>query len=197
MLLHLGLAQHRQPIPTMAALAILQVGCALLLAGTTRRGGGTRLPWVLLPLVPCLAWPACAVVPHAGIVATLLATHVILYGGLTALFGQSLLPGREPLVSAMAREVEPQFTPRMRLYTRQVTWFWTLYGPAQITVSLLLLMLAPVRAWSVFVNLLDLPLLGGALLAEFAFRRWWLRGETHARFADGWRAARRRWSTAG
>nr|WP_321986410.1 hypothetical protein [uncultured Lichenicoccus sp.] len=151
---------------------------------------------MILLLLPCLVWPGCLAVPRLGVVATLLASHTTLYAALTALFGASLLPGRTPLVTAMAREVEQQVTPRILAYTRRVTWLWTLYGPTQVAASMLLLALAPLRIWSIFVNLLDLPLLVAVFLGEFAFRRWWLRGESQARLADGWHAARRRWRAA-
>ncbi|WP_428374580.1 hypothetical protein [Lichenicoccus sp.] len=192
LLLHLALAHAGAPVRLVAALAVLQAGCAAALArGARRRGGGVLRGGLLL--LPCLVWPACLAVPRLDLVATLLASHTVLYVALTALFGLSLLPGRTPLVTAMAREVEPRLTPRMLTYTRRVTWVWTLYGPAQVAISMLLLALAPLRVWSLFVNLLDLPLLAGMFLGEFAVRRWWLRGESQASLADGWHAARRRW----
>ena len=191
LLLHLGLADPDAPLRLVVALAGLQAGCAGALATRGWRRGGC-----LLPLLTCLVWPACRTVPRMGIVSTLLASHAILYLGLAALFGVTLLPGRIPLVTQMAHEVEPRLTPRMLAYTRRVTWLWALYGPVQVVASLLLLWLAPLGTWSMFVNLLDLPLLAAVFLGEFAFRSWWLRGDTHARLADGWRAARRRWPAA-
>ena len=188
LLLHSALS-HLGSRRLLAILAALQFGCAAVLAARASRGGGARAAWLL----PCLALPACLAIPRPDLVGALLASHTALYLGLAALFGTSLLPGRTPLVTAMAQEVEPRLTLRMRTYTRQVTWLWTLYGPVQIAVSLLLLALAPLRVWSLFINLLDLPLLACVFLGEFAVRRWRLQGESRASLADGWHAARRRW----
>ncbi len=195
LLLHFGLAHASAPVRLLTALALLQAGCATALAAMAWRRGAGILRGGLL-LLPCLVWPACRAIPRFCVVATVLASHTALYGALTALFGLSLLPGRTALVTVMARTVEPGLTPRMLAYTRRITWLWTLYGPAQVATSMLLLSLAPLRIWSIFVNLLDLPLLVAVFLGEYAFRSWWLRGESQASLADGWRAARRRWRAA-
>ncbi|WP_428391588.1 hypothetical protein [Lichenicoccus sp.] len=182
LLLHLGL-QRPLAWTALAALAAVQVLCV----ATLRSPGG---------LAFLLALPACALMPRLGVVAALLVSHTALYGGLTLLFGRSLLPGREPLVTAMARIVEPELTPTMRVYTRRVTWLWTLYGPMQIAVSLLLLRFATLRAWSVFVNLIDLPLLASTFGLEFAARRWLLGGRSQATLRDTVRVAVLHWRGA-
>ena len=165
---------------------MLQAACAVLLAW---RGSGRSLAGRLSPLACCLLLPAITLLPRPGMAAAILASHTALYGGLALLFGSSLLPGREPLVTGMARGMEPVLTREMRSYTRRVTWLWALYGPAQIACSLLLLRFASLHAWSVFVNLLDFPLLAAFFLGEYAYRRWSLRGSTRATLADTLRAA--------
>jgi uncharacterized membrane protein len=174
----------------LSGLAPVQAACALLLAaGGPARPAATRLA----PLACCLVLPACLLLPRPGLVGAVLISHTLLYGGLTILFGHSLLPGHEPLVTAMARRMEPVLTREMRIYTRHVTWLWTLYGSAQIAGSATLLAFAPLRDWSLFVNLLDLPLLLATFLGEFAFRRWRLRGSSTATLADTVLAATRGW----
>lgn len=54
--------------------------------------------------------------------------------------------------------------------------FWCGFGVAQVAVSALLLALGRIALWSVFVNLLDLPLLATVFAAEYALRRWRFRG---------------------
>ena len=183
LLLHLGL-QRPLAWTMLAALAAVQVLC---LAAMRSPGG----------LLACLlALPACALMPRLGVVAALLVSHTAVYGGLALLFGRSLLPGREPLVTAMARAVEPELTPAMRVYTRRVTWLWALYGPVQITLSLLLLRFGTLQAWSVFVNLVDLPILAATLGLEFAARRWLLGGSSQATLRDTVRIAALHWRGA-
>jgi uncharacterized membrane protein len=188
-LLHLGLTRHANAM-VLLALALVQASIALALAASGKpRGLAARIA----PLASCLALPACLMLSRSGVVGTVLISHTTLYGGLTVLFGRSLLPGHEPLVTAMARKTEPVLTAEMRSYTRRVTWAWTLYGPAQIGTSLILLAFAPLHAWSVFVNLLDPPLLVAMFLGEFACRRWCLHGSSTASLRDTLLAARQYW----
>ena len=192
LLLHLSI-EARNGLVLMLGLALVQAICAAFLAagGEARRIGAR-----LAPFACCLVLPAGLLAPKPGMVAMVLVSHLSIYGGLTWLFGRSLRPGHEPLVTAMAAEVEPGLTDDMRRYTRLVTWLWTLYGPVQIAVSLILLASARVAVWSAFVNLVDPLLLVCLLLAEYGFRRWWLKGSSTARLADTLTAARRQWRGA-
>ena len=189
-LLHLGLSGHAGGAAA-ALLAVLQLLCAAALLAGSRKVGSRKvgLARQLAPLACCVVLPACLLLPGDSLVAAVLVSHTTLHAGLASLFGGSLRRGREPLVTAMARRMEPRLTDEMRAYTRSVTWLWALYGPAQIAVSLLLLAFAPLHAWSVFVNLLDLPLLLALFVGEYAYRRRRLPGRTRATLADTLRAA--------
>ena len=174
----------------MLGLALVQLGCAGFLAIS---GGARRLMVRLAPFACCLLLPISLLAPRPGLVAMVLVSHTSIYAGLTWLFGRSLRPGHEPLVTTLAATVEPVLTTDMRRYTRQVTWLWTLYGPVQIALSLILLASAPLALWSAFVNLADPFLLVGVLLAEYGFRRWWLKGSSTASLGDTLVAARSCW----
>lgn len=120
------------------------------------------------------------------------ASHALVYGGLGAMFGLSLRPGEEALVSRLARRVEPIPTTAVMSYTRGVTWLWTIFCIAQLLVSACLLTMAPLTVWSAFVNVANVPLVITTFLAEYAVRRWRFRRLPMASLADTIRAFARR-----
>jgi uncharacterized membrane protein len=98
------------------------------------------------------------------------ATHAALYLGLLLLFGRTLLPRREALVTRLARRFEDPLPPVVARYTRGVTWAWALFAAGQLAASALLLALAPAATWSFFVNALEWPLIAAMFLGEYACR---------------------------
>jgi uncharacterized membrane protein len=78
--------------------------------------------------------------------------------------------GREPFVSRLSRRVHGTLAPQMEAYTRGVTLAWCMFFAGQVTVSLLLLAFAPLEAWSLFVNVLNVPLLVLMFGAEYLYR---------------------------
>ena len=92
-----------------------------------------------------------------------------IHGSLLAWFASSLRPGREALVTSLARQVRGSLEPDVAAYTRNVTRAWCVFFAAQPR-SALLLAFAPTAIWSWFVNILDLPLVGLMFLGEYAFR---------------------------
>ena len=87
------------------------------------------------------------------------------------MFGRTLRPGQTPLVSQFAAMLRGPLSPAVARYTRRATWAWTLFFAGMATLSLLLFWLAPVAIWSVFANLLGLPLVVLMFVAEYAVRR--------------------------
>lgn len=96
--------------------------------------------------------------------------HVGMQALLGLAFGTTLRTGHTPLVSRLAALVHGQLSPALARYTRQVTWAWTLYFSITAIASLLLFWLAPIVVWSVFANLLGLPLLALMFVAEYGVR---------------------------
>ncbi len=97
-------------------------------------------------------------------------THWAIYGTLFLTFALTLRPGREPLISAMARRLHGPITPPLARYTRRVTMAWTGFFLAQLTTSVALFVFAPLVIWSFFVNILDIPLVAAMFAAEYAVR---------------------------
>jgi uncharacterized membrane protein len=106
--------------------------------------------------------------------------HALINLGLLIFFGGSLLPGREPLITIFARKVDRSFPQRMEGYTRSVTAAWAIFFAAQLIISLALFLLAPIALWSLFVNVLNAPLIALMFLAEYLYRITHFRDYRHA-----------------
>jgi uncharacterized membrane protein len=96
--------------------------------------------------------------------------HAGTYALLCSAFGRTLQGGQTPMISGFARIVHGELSPALIRYTRSVTVAWTLYFGSTATLSLLLFWLAPVAVWSVFANLLGIPLLVLMFAGEYAVR---------------------------
>jgi uncharacterized membrane protein len=117
-----------------------------------------------------------ALVPRVGplfklgfVTASALA-HWAIYTTLLLTFALTLRPGREPLISAMARRMHGGLSGEMAAYTRRVTIAWSVFFAAQLLTSVILFCFAPLVVWSFFVNILDLPLVAAMFAAEYAVR---------------------------
>jgi uncharacterized membrane protein len=86
------------------------------------------------------------------------------------LFGRTLLPGREPLISQISRHINGELMPEVVDYTRHVTIAWCIFFALEVIASLLLYVFAPLAAWSFFINVLNLPLLIFMFVGEKVYR---------------------------
>lgn len=112
---------------------------------------------------------------------------------LASVFAYTLGQGREPLVSRLARSAHGgTLSPAESRYTRQVTVAWTLFFVGLLAVSALLFFFASFQAWSVFGNLLTLPLVLLMFAMEFRVRVRLLPNEKH----DPFSGLRAYWTTA-
>lgn len=153
--------------PLAAALAFLQlsvVGAVLLWRIPYRHkwpAGG-----LLCLMLALFCWRSV----QPSLVAASAIPHTLAYLGLLAVFGTSLLPGRDALVTALARHMHGPISDEMAAYTRKLTWLWCVFFGAQLLGSLFLFLFAPLATWSFFVNVLNLPLLVLMFVAEYALR---------------------------
>src|SRR5579872_7013024 len=85
---------------------------------------------------------------RTGFVTASALTHWAIYGGLLLTFGLTLRPGREPLVTAMARKLHGAIPDELAVYTRRVTVAWCCFFAAQLTTSITLFLFAPLVIWS-------------------------------------------------
>ena len=112
-------------------------------------------------------------------------THSFLNLFMLWLFGRTLLRGREPLVTGFARRFHGTIPPYIETYTRRVTIAWCVFFIAQVVVSASLWIFASLHAWSLFVNLLSLPLIVLMFVAEYAYRVMRFRSYPHASIVSG------------
>lgn len=149
-------AAARSPVLAVLGLAVLPVLFHLTLLQTRH--------------IPLEFAPRPAVLIKLGFVTVSAVTHWAIYAGLLLTFALTLRPGREPLITGMARRMHGPLTPELARYTRCVTLAWSLFFAAQLALSVGLFCLAPLVAWSFFVNILDIPLVVAMFAAEYAVR---------------------------
>lgn len=165
-LAHLAAADPRPDLLNASVATVPLVALALLLAWRSPQRSRMLLVFMAgcVTLYVATGW----LVQHYSWV--FLLQHVGMQALFGVAFGHTLRSGQTPLVSRLASLVHGQLSPALARYTRQVTWAWTLYFSSMTLVSLLLFWLAPIAVWSVFANLLSLPLLILMFVAEYGVR---------------------------
>jgi len=96
--------------------------------------------------------------------------HAMAFLTLLWYFGRTLLDGREPLITRLARSVHGSLPPEITAFTRRVTAAWCAFFAFQVLLSALLLTFAPFEIWSLFVNVLELPLLVLMFVGDHLYR---------------------------
>jgi uncharacterized membrane protein len=121
---------------------------------------------------PLAAWGLFVHGGRAGTTALWIAAlpQVFCYAALLWLFGRSLMRGREALLTRFARFVHGEISAAVEIYTRQITVFWCGFFVAMAMVSASLLFFVSTDAWLFFANVLNLPLVVGAFVAEYLYR---------------------------
>jgi uncharacterized membrane protein len=167
------------PIIAIAVMLLWRAGHPLWIVG-----GGCAV-FLLL----AWAWPTL----RQNVALLYYVQHVGTNLALATFFGRTLFGGHEALVSQFARFAHGGvISPLKARYTRQVTVAWTSFFLATATLSTLLFWLAPAAAWSVFANLLTVPLLVLMFAAEHLARQRLLPPEERSSIADtirGYRTA--------
>lgn len=135
--------------------------------------------WKALVLLACLASPWLVYLGTGGgrmgslgaaLVAVYGVPHTAIYVFLLWLFSRTLLPDNEPLVTGVARRVHGTLTPEIEAYTRRVTLAWCVFFAAQLGTSAWLFAFGPPDAWSLFVGVLNVPLLALMFAGEYLYR---------------------------
>lgn len=85
-------------------------------------------------------------------------------------FARTLKDGREPLITSIARRVHGSLKPDIEIYTRRVTYAWSLFFLLQVVVSVGLYIFASLQAWSMFINILNVPLIILMFVCEYSYR---------------------------
>jgi uncharacterized membrane protein len=85
-------------------------------------------------------------------------------------FLHTLKEGREPLITSIARKVHGSLTLDLEIYTRRVTFAWGLFFALQVAISIGLYIFASLKIWSMFINILNAPLIVLMFLCEYTYR---------------------------
>ena len=150
----------------VAIALLLYLAIAAVLAWRSRH----RVAWLLLcAALATLAWRHLgAIGDHAAWV------YFIQHAGgnavLALVFGASLVGNRVPLCSRIAAITHNPLEPRLARYTRQVTLAWTIFFAVNAFMSVVLFAYAPIVIWSVFANILAVPLVALMFAVEYVVR---------------------------
>jgi uncharacterized membrane protein len=165
LLVHVAFASASND-PLRIALLVAPMG---VIAGVILWRASRRILWgfvlAAIALVTFLAHGA-----GLGVAALYGVPHAAAYVFLLWLFGRTLLGGRDALITRLARHVHGALPPFMEAYTRRLTFAWCVFFAAQLAVSALLLAFAPLETWSLFVNVLNLPLVALMFTGDYLYR---------------------------
>jgi uncharacterized membrane protein len=181
-LAHLAIARNSAAL-TIAALTLL--AAISLLPGLAR---GAATAWLAVPLVGAAYWWLSSIEQP---VVLLYLPPIIVPAFLACVFGNTLRPGRTPLISQLIRLLHaPGDEPDSGVwpYARRLTGAWTALFVALATFNLLLAALAEpdglLRAsgidpglavshevWSLFTNLIEYLIVAAFFAVEYAYRR--------------------------
>lgn len=155
-----GGAAARTPLPAVLGLCVIPIllHIAIVVSGHYRSASPPEYDRLFK-----LGFVTASAITHWGIYASLLLT-----------FGFTLRPGREALITTMARRMHGDshgvIPNELAVYTSRVTMAWCCFFGAQLVTSITLFCLAPLVVWSFFVNILDIPLVAAMFSAEYLYR---------------------------
>lgn len=163
-LIHAGILLER---PVLAFAALMSLAAAVLFKPLSARRAWA---WGALLAAAGVLWGLAAA--GAGRYAIYLPSLAIPVA-LGLLFGRTLRPGVEPMISRFARLARGgTLAPDLALYTRRLTQLWTAVFVLMFLSALVLLLLDRIRWWSLLTNVLNYAALALLFAAEYAYRRW-------------------------
>lgn len=164
-----------------AALALFDVALIVLLGPLARLRASA---WLALAACAGLLW-WLAGTPYAWPLLSLVPVAFVAFVGFG--FARTLRTGSVPLVARIAAAMEgvaPEaLEPEVRRYARRVTLAWAVLLFALAGFDLAMALLATPVQWSWLANIGDYVVVGGFLLAEFAWRKHRFPGR-HRGFLD-------------
>ena len=168
--------------PVRLALALIPL---LALGVWIAKRARNKVVWTLLLFAVAATVGAVELQARSGLAAANAITHTSFNLVMLGVFGRTLFGGREPLITGFARRFHGSLPADIEGYTRRVTWLWCVFFAAQLAISALLYLFAPLAAWSFFVNILSLPLVALTFIAEYCYRVVRYRSFRHASLLKG------------
>lgn len=162
---HLAIARSSARL-TIAAVALLALSA--LLHSMTQ---GRLAAWLAVPLLIGGCW---WLVHSSMQVLPLYFPPVLVPAFLAWIFGETLLPGRTPLIERLVLLLHgPDTIPEdaVLVYARHLTLAWTVLFIGLAATNLLLAIFAEPKQWSLFANLIAYAIVAVFFVAEYAYRR--------------------------
>ena len=182
---HQLIADGRHPLTTMY-LGLLPFALVVVVFAL---GAGWRFGAVLAAIVIAAIGWHWRVPLQANFGWIYLVEHVGTQSLLGLMFAHTLRRGRVPLITQFASRVHGGvLSPEQFVYTRHATLAWSLFFVLDALASLALFTWAPLPVWSLFANLLTLPLVAVMFIGEYMVRRALLPQAPHVSIAAGVRA---------
>jgi uncharacterized membrane protein len=91
--------------------------------------------------------------------------------GLAWVFGHTLAPGREALITRFARMEDPQPGPAVLAYTRRLTWVWAVFFLVMAGISAALVASGAREAWVWFTAVGNYLCVAALFAIEYVYRR--------------------------
>jgi uncharacterized membrane protein len=99
------------------------------------------------------------------------APPVLINLALAVSFGATLLSGREPIISRIARTERGVLEPDLAIYTRRLTSIWTVFFVAMAMVCAILASYGLERAWAWFTGVGNYLLVAALFVGEWIYRQ--------------------------
>lgn len=164
-LLHLNFGSAQSDPARLALLCLPFVGAACWIVTRSRN----KLLWLAILLASGAAVYLLEQREKLGLTIVSGLPHAAAYLFLLWHFGRTLARGREPIITRFARRVHGSLQAEMERFTRNLTIAWCVFFAVQLAASAVLLAFAFTEAWSLFINVLNLPLLGLMFAGQWAY----------------------------
>ena len=175
LLVHLSVTTD---VPQLQVVAIICFACGLLFKGLRR---GSKPAWLALGGVSLIAlgFGLLDITLYVLYLPPILLPLLLLF-----VFGRTLIPGQEPLVTAIGEASRGPLSAEMRRYTRLITQFWCGVFLAMMLWSLTLPWLEQPELWSWFTNIINYGLVAVFFVGEFILRRYLFPEHNHPGFVE-------------
>jgi uncharacterized membrane protein len=175
-LVHLAIAWH---LPALEAFAVFLLALIVLWSGLWRASVFAFIA-LILSAAGCYAlWL------YAATDLMLYLPPVLMPALMLSVFGRSLRPGSEALITGVARDIRRGHMPDdLAAYTRRITWLWCGIFVAMILVHGGLALFAPREWWSWVANFGSYLALGVVFVIEHLWHRWRYSQYWHPNFVE-------------
>lgn len=151
--IHVAILHGAYRLAVAAGLVYSVINFAIVWATADKRR--LQSPW-LVPIVLMIAAQIAIWCGYTSAVALVLAPSVVMNAMLFILFGHTLLPGREPLITRFRRLEEGYVSLKFVSYTRSLTVLWAVLFAVATIISVAAALWGDTAVWS-WVSLIAIP----------------------------------------